>query len=81
MNKEGELTIEENLDVIESSSRALRAFIDGLTAGATLQGLDKDEVYSVSKMYASASNIGCYCANIRELIKKDASKGVGEWMK
>lgn len=63
-------TIEENLEVIESSALRLTAFIEGLEAGAVLQGLDKDDVYKVGKLGATASNIRCYCGKIREILQK-----------
>jgi len=72
--EEQALTIEDNLGVIEDTAKRLLGFIEGLEAAAVLQGLDKDDVYKIGRMYGATSNIRCYCLAIRELLEEQKKK-------
>ncbi len=65
-----ETTTEEWIEMIEDGAKFLVGFIEGLTAAATLQGLSQEEVYKIEKIYATATNIRCYCTGIRDNLDK-----------
>lgn len=75
MEDNKDFTIEDYLEMIADNGERLRTLIEALELAMTLQGLSEQEIYKVSRFYATASNITAYVNGIRELIKSSQKTG------